>query len=165
MAIPMRVQEYLQQTHVNYDVVRHPYSEGSEYTARVAGVPADRMAKAVLTEDHEGRHVLALIPADHHLSLYQLDLSLQRRFHLVSENEVTALFSDCARGAVPALGQAYHLTTVVDDALLGQEELFLEAGDHEDLIRLTGAQFRTLMNDVPHGRFSTNRELEYGIYS
>ncbi|MFZ5842090.1 MAG: aminoacyl-tRNA deacylase [Pseudomonadota bacterium] len=165
MAIPMRVQDYLQQRQINYDVLRHPYSEGSEYTARVAGVPAARVVKAVLTEDHEGRHLLALIPADHHLSLYRLDSALQRRFHLVSESEVTALFLDCARGAVPALGNAYHLETVVDDALLQQEDLYLEAGDHEDLIHLSGKQFRALMRDAPHGDFSSNRELEYRIYS
>jgi Ala-tRNA(Pro) deacylase len=159
------VQNYLQQYNVSYDVVHHPYSEGSEYTARIAGVPAGRMAKAVLTEDHEGRRLLALIPADHYLSLYQLDTSLQRRFRLASENEVTAMFADCARGAVPGIGRAYHLETVVDDALLKEEELYLEAGDHEDLIHLTGPQFRTLMRDAPHGYFSANRELDYGIYS
>jgi len=165
MAIPLRMQSYLQQFSVSYDVLHHPYSEGSEYTARIAGVPADRMAKAVLTEDHEGRHLLALIPADHRLSLYQLDSSLQRRFHLVSESQVAEMFADCSRGAVPALGGAYHLETVVDDALLRQDELYLEAGDHEDLIHLSGPQFRTLMNSAAHGYFSSNRELDYGVYS
>lgn len=164
MSVPARVEQYLQQHQVRYDLLRHPYSEGSEYTAHVAGVPAAQLAKAVLTEDHEGRHLLALIPADHRLSLAQLDLSLQRQFHLVSEEAVTELFADCARGAVPGVGQAYHLSTVVDDALLQQDELYLEAGDHEDLIRLSGNQFRALMSEAPHGRFSANRELTYGIY-
>lgn len=165
MAVPERMQTYLQRHSVNYDLLHHPYCEGSESTARVAGVPTFRMAKAVLTEDHEGRQVLAVIPADHHLSLYQLGSSLQRSFHLAAEDRVQALFSDCARGAVPPLGAAYELETVVDDALLRQDEVYLEAGDHEDLIRISGKQFRHLMSDSPHGYFSATRDWDYSVYS
>jgi Ala-tRNA(Pro) deacylase len=49
---------------------------------------------------------------------------------------------------VPAVGQAYGLRTLLDSNLLDQPEVYLEAGDHETLVRLGGEDFRALMEDA-----------------
>ena len=67
---------------------------------------------------------------------------------------MSALFYDCDLGAVPALGKAYEVETVVDDTLLRQPEIYFEGGDHEALVHLSGRDFRALMADLPHGRFT-----------
>ena len=50
--------------------------------------------------------------------------------------------------AVPALGPAYGLETLVDESLLGVPEVWFEAGDHTTLVRVSGAAFRTLMEQA-----------------
>jgi Ala-tRNA(Pro) deacylase len=165
MTVAHRLESHLQQSGVAYDVRHHPYCEGSERTAHIAGVPASQVAKAVLTEDHEGRHLLAVIPSDRRLSLYHLGTVLRRSFRLASEFQVDMIFGDCVRGAVPPIGAPYRVETVVDDALLKLDDVWLEAGDHEDLIHMTGSQFRALMANAPHGYFSASRQDDYSPYS
>jgi Ala-tRNA(Pro) deacylase len=53
------------------------------------------------------------------------------------------------------IGAAYGLPAIVDDVLAGQPDVYLEAGDHLDLLHLRGDQFARLMQDVQHGRFSS----------
>jgi Ala-tRNA(Pro) deacylase len=71
--------------------------------------------------------------------------------NLATEDEIRSIFTDCAVGAVPPIGAAYALDSVVDESLEEQTELYLEGGDHRSLIHISRAQFHDLMKDVPHG--------------
>ena len=65
------------------------------------------------------------------------------------EYELTVLFPDCAVGAVPALGNAYKLQTIVDESMKARsDDIYFEAGDHEELIRVSSDQFRRLTVDA-----------------
>jgi len=66
------------------------------------------------------------------------------------------LFGDCAQGAVPALGSAYGLETLVDDSLNDQDEVYIEGGDHESLVCLSGSAFMGLLGPARHGNFSAH---------
>lgn len=153
MAIAQSIQSYLQDHSIPYDIVRHPRSLSSMRTAQVAHVPGDRLAKAVLLEDESG-YVMAVLPSTRKLDLGKLRHHLDRMVGLAVESEIGAIFRDCDPGAIPALGEAYDVETVVDDTLLQQPEVYFEAGDHEELIHMSGREFRELMADFPHGRFS-----------
>ena len=74
--------------------------------------------------------------------------------HAASEEDAEGLFRDCDRGAVPALGQAYGVETIVDERLDRAPEIWLEAGDHERLVHLSGEQFHTLTAAARRGRFA-----------
>jgi len=65
---------------------------------------------------------------------------------MVDEATLGEIFSDCELGAVPPIGMAYELKTIWDPkSSLGKEdEVFFEAGDHQNLIRVSGVQFHEL---------------------
>lgn len=73
---------------------------------------------------------------------------------LAGEEQVETLFPDCEPGSVPALGAACGLDVVVDDSLARQQALYLEGGDHAHLVRVSGTDFRKLMEGAQHGRFT-----------
>ncbi len=79
------------------------------------------------------------------------------QLHLADEARLGAMFDGCEAGAVPSLGIAWGIDTVVDDALEGCDTVYLESGDHERLLRLSHAQFHALLRAVPHGAFSGPR--------
>jgi Ala-tRNA(Pro) deacylase len=135
-----------------YELVRHPRTLTSTETAQAAGVPGDRLAKPVVVEDDE-RYMVVVIPASHRLKFTALHNALGRQCGLATEREVEALFEDCERGAVPAVAQAYGLDVFVDDALLGLDDVYFEAGDHVELVHLNGDDFRRLMRDATHGAY------------
>jgi Ala-tRNA(Pro) deacylase len=76
-----------------------------------------------------------------------------RSLDFATEDEAVALFQDCERGAMPALAPAYGLEAVVDEHLDHEEEVWLEAGDHQHLIHMSGPQFKELMAGARHGCF------------
>jgi Ala-tRNA(Pro) deacylase len=73
---------------------------------------------------------------------------------IAGEEQVETLFIDCEPGAVPAFAAAYGLNVVVDDSLAEQRELYLESGDHANLVHISGRNFRKLTESARHGRFT-----------
>ena len=155
MGIAITLKEFLDEHGVDYRVVRHPHTSSANRTAEAAHVPGDHLAKAVVLEE-EGKYFLAALPATHRLKLGNLHRSLGELIGLATESEVAELFEDCEPGAVPALGSAYGIETLLDDALATQDEVYIEAGDHESLIHMTGKSFRDLLGQVRHGAFSAH---------
>ena len=153
MAIASKVESYLTQHGVNYDVVVHEHSHNSMETAQLAHVSGDRLAKSVVLEDDKG-FVMAVLPSTCHIGHGRLSRYLDRKLGLATERELTSLFSDCELGAIPPVGTAYGMVTVVDDSLVDQPEIYFEAGDHEKLIRMDQKQFTILMDSAGHASFA-----------
>lgn len=153
MAIAHTLEDYMMSREIHYEVVPHPPTHSSLETAQAAHIPGDALAKAVLLEDDDG-YLMAVIPATHHIKLGRLSEQLKRKLRLAVESELTPLFKDCQPGAVPPLGMAYGMPTIVDDSLTEQPDIYFEAGDHEELIHLSGGRFMSLLSDAQHGRFS-----------
>ncbi|HYA66691.1 MAG TPA: YbaK/EbsC family protein [Burkholderiaceae bacterium] len=153
MSIPMRLSSYLEQHGALYDVCTHGYSRSSAESARTAGVPAHQLAKSVLIEDESGC-LMAVIPADKNVMLGKLAHLLGRKnLCLANENRIAALFDGCDRGAVPPFGMAWGVETIVDEELESNDIVYVEAGDHEHLLRMSRQQFQDLMSATRHGHF------------
>lgn len=153
MAIASTIKQFLKEHHVAYDVVVHPRTLSSMETAAEAHVPGNRLIKCVVIEDEAG-YLMVALPSTHRLELGQLHRQLQRNFGLATERELAELFKDCEVGAIPPLGAAYGIETLVDDSLLEQDDIYFEAGDHEELIHVSGKQFQNLLAGARHGRYS-----------
>ena len=151
MAIATRIRDYLDNHQIPYQLVHHPYAETARACADAAHIPPARLAKAVLLKDAQG-FLMALVPADRSVDLNTLNLRTNRVLTTASQGEVKALFDDCSRGAVPAIGQAYNLPLIWDDHILEQPDCYLEAGDHEALLYLARKDFQALMENRDHGR-------------
>lgn len=155
MAIALTLERYLDARNVKYDVVAHPATASSLETAETCHIPGDRLAKGVLLRDEVG-YALAVLPASHHIRLAELRRQFGDDVALASEHEVEDLFRDCARGAVPAVGECYGLDMVVDDSIEEQPEIYFEGGDHASLVCMSRRQFADLTAAARHGRFSVH---------
>jgi Ala-tRNA(Pro) deacylase len=153
MGIPSTVSEFLHSHEVDFTVVPHRMTVTSMETAEAAHVPGDAVAKALVLEDGE-RYVLAVIPATHRLDAIALEGLLDCELRMVGEQDFAVLFRDCRRGAVPAIGHAYGVATVVDVALASRPDVYIEAGDHESLIHVNRRGFERLMAGSERGAIS-----------
>lgn len=153
MGIAITLQEYLDNKDVEYELLEHPSSVSSLETAVLAHVSGNQVAKCIVLHDDLG-YVLAVLPASHRLDLETLQDFLQRKLGFAEEYDLAEVFRDCDRGAVPAIGSAYGVLTVVDDSLAEQTEIYLQGGDHESLIRVSTEHFAELTEDSEHTRFS-----------
>lgn len=154
MPIAQTLKKYLTKKRVKYDVIAHAPTNSSMRTAEACHIPGDRLAKAVLLRDEMG-YAIAVLPASRHIRLSDLKRQFGDDVRLASEREIVELFQDCARGAIPALGECYGLDTVIDDSIEDQPEIYIEAGDHATLVHMSQQQFADLTATALHGRFST----------
>jgi len=159
MFIPHTVQQYLVQSRVPFEVVRHGHTGSSLRTAEKAEIGPDRLAKAVLLEDdlEHSHFMMAVVPATHRIELDAVARQAGRPVHLATEEDAAGLFTDCEAGAIPPVGPAYGVETFWDDSLMAPKELYFEAGDHETLVHLKSRDFARLLEGCPHGRFSRAR--------
>ncbi len=144
MTIAQTVEAYLSAREVPYSKCVHAASNTSLASAHAADVDEDCVAKSVVLEDERG-YVLAVLPASRRLELARVRDELGRPLHLSAEQDVQALFPDCAVGAVPPVGAAYGLPTLLDRSLEERDEVYFEGGDHETLVHVHGEAFLDLL--------------------
>ena len=158
MAIALTLKSYLDDHHVDYDLVEHIHSETALESAHSAHVPSHQVAKAVVLEDEEG-YVVSILPSTNRLDLEWVNETLGRDLKLAEERELSDLFRDCATGAVPALSNAYGLDVVWDDQLRSVPDIYIEAGDHKNLVHMRGDSFRKLIEKMPHSVISAEKDF------
>jgi Ala-tRNA(Pro) deacylase len=153
MTIATSVKDHLSREGVQYEVITHERTRDSNHSARAAHIPGDQLAKCVMLEDSEG-YLMAVVPATHKVDLGAVHRQLDRKLGLATDSELADLFKDCEPGAVPPLGRAYGIETIVDESLNGSQDVYFEGGDHVALIRVTGKDFLRLMADAQRGEIS-----------
>jgi Ala-tRNA(Pro) deacylase len=149
MGIALTLQQYLDDKHIDYDVLTHKRTHCSQDTAHASHVPGERIAKAVVLT-REGGFVVAVVPACAKVRLDIIERMLHCPVGIASEDEIAELFPDCDAGAVPPIPEAYAVDAFVDQSLDQQPDIYLEGGDHRSLVHISGAEFRSLMKDVRH---------------
>ena len=154
MAIATSFKDYLDKQQIRYETVTHPHSSTAMETALAAGIPMTRLTKSVVFRDENQHYLMAVLPSQCRAEIDKLNALTNHQLTLVDENELADLFRDCELGAIPPAGNAYSMTTVWDDKLNGEEEIYVEAGDHEHLLHLSREGFTKLMGRNPHGSFS-----------
>ncbi|MEJ2693328.1 MAG: YbaK/EbsC family protein [Candidatus Thiodiazotropha sp.] len=147
MSIADTVKNYMEGQSVPYEVISHRHTHSSGESAGAAHIESDHLAKAVIVKEDDD-YLMVVVPSDYRVHLGKLHRLLGRSVGLATESELGQLFPDCEGGAIPPLGVAYRLITLVDSALLSQREIYFESGDHEHLIKVSGEQFTHLLGDA-----------------
>lgn len=149
MAIALTLRKYLDDNGVAYDVLPHSHTSSSMNTAQSAHISGKKLAKSVILEDDDG-YLMAVIPATEHVQFRKVNHALNRHMGMAIESELEPLFSDCELGAIPPVGEAYSMESIVDKKLEDCSDVYMEAGDHEELLHVTGMSFRKLMKHSHH---------------
>lgn len=133
----MRVDDLLVSRHISFQRLPHRRTYTANRMAQALHVKGRKVAKTVLLKTAQG-HMLAVLPATHHIDLEQLREDLgDPNVALAGEDEMERLFPDCEPGAVPPFGSLYQLPTFMDDSLAQDESIVFEGPDHEQAIRMS----------------------------
>ncbi len=154
MAVAITLKQYLDDRDVSYDVVPHSPTMTSMQTAQEVHIPGDSVAKAVLLSGDERGYLLAVLPASHQLDVDTVADLMGETVEMATEDDMVDLFTDCALGAVPALGEAYGLPVIWDESLEDMSDIYFEGGDHTSLVRMSGEDFIRIMGDAKHSVIS-----------
>ena len=155
MSAAQELTRYLASRGVAYDLVPHHRTASAMRTAEECNISPDCFAKAVVLLDDDG-YFLAVLPASHHLRFHELEDEGHWPVRMATEEEIERLFPDCVIGAVPPVGAAYGLKTIIDDSVSEMPDIYFEGGDHTTLVHMSGLAFERLMAEAPRGHFSTH---------
>jgi len=151
MAIALTLRKYLAENGVAYDVLPHHHTTSSMESAQSAHIAGENLAKSVILEDDDG-YMMAVVPATEHVKIRKVNHAVNRRMGLATESELGFLFSDCELGAIPPMGKAYSMDSIIDEKLENCSDIYLEAGDHEGLVHIDGRSFRRLTKNAQHAK-------------
>ncbi len=154
MTISTRLYSYLTTNAIPYQMIEHSHINSSVGSAISAPIPLEKIAKAVILEDHQDRNIMAIFPAKNKNHLSALNDELMGSFQLLKEREVYAMFNNCEHGAIPLLSDAYNMPAVCDELLDKLEHVYIEAGEHKNLLRVEHYNFEKIVANSKHLRFS-----------
>ena len=153
MSIAPKLRQHLDAEHIDYEMLEHSPTASALQNAQACQIPPGRVAKAVLLDTPDD-YLLAVLPSDRRIGLAELRNELGGKPQFADEIELARIFDDCAVGAVPPIGSDYGVTTIVDDSLTEQPDIYFEGGDHATLVHIDQAGFSRLTRSARHGRFS-----------
>jgi Ala-tRNA(Pro) deacylase len=140
----MKVQEYLQQEHVAFQVLEHPPAYTAQEVAAEEHVSGNRTAKAVVVKA-DSDFAVCVLPASFKLDLGKVARAMKvRQVRLADESEMARIFPDVEVGAEPPFGNLYNLPTLVDQNLVHEEDILFSAGTHRHAIRMKYGDFARL---------------------
>jgi prolyl-tRNA editing enzyme YbaK/EbsC (Cys-tRNA(Pro) deacylase) len=151
-----RLEGYLRERDVSFNVIEHAHTETAAAEAQVAHLPAQQTAKTVVLHT-PGGYRFAVVPASDRLDLHkaadELDVA-RHQLRLASEEDIASDFSAYEVGAVPPMGPETP-AELIDARLLGYQHVLCAAGDHEhsllldptDIVRVTGARTADLRQE------------------
>jgi Ala-tRNA(Pro) deacylase len=144
MEIPKRLIDCLNESSVQYEVLRHPEAVSAQRIAQAEHVKGRHHAKVVMVKSGE-QHLMMVLPADHRIDMEKVAKAIGKPASLDKENEFNSIFSDCVIGAMPPFGNLYGLPTCVDEQLAGQDYIVFEAGTHTDAIKMSYRDYETIV--------------------
>jgi Ala-tRNA(Pro) deacylase len=145
----------LDEAGIEYEVLPHPRTETAAAEAEALGIGPRDVAKTLVISTPSG-YVRAVVQASDRIDLRKLRDRLEggKRIHLASEEDLERDYPGFELGAVPPFGGSSD-QVLVDVRLAERESIVLEAGSHEqsvrmrtrDLLELTGAEVADIAHD------------------
>lgn len=140
-----RLEAYLREHKVPFQVQHHPEAFSAQRIAESEHIPGKIVAKTVIVlADNQ---VTALVlPASHRADLNLVQAVLRAsEIRLAHEQEFANVFPDCEVGTMPPFGNLYGVPVYVEKSLAEEEMMVFPAGTYTDTMSLRYADFERLV--------------------
>jgi Ala-tRNA(Pro) deacylase len=141
----------LDEAGARYELLTHVRTESAVAEAEALGIASADVAKTLVARTPEG-YVRAVLPASERIDLRKLREVRgggKKQVHLASEEDLARDYPEFDLGAVPPIGGGRRDPVVIDSRLAERDSLVLEAGSHEESVRIsTGDLLRVTEAEV-----------------
>jgi Ala-tRNA(Pro) deacylase len=145
MSCKDRLEEYLSDNGVPFQVQHHARVFTAQEVAAAEHIPGKQLAKVVMAVA-DGQPVMLALPASYRVDRTKAAAVLGvTEVRLAKEREFAATFQDCEVGAMPPFGNLYGVDVYVDQTLADDETIVMRAGTHTDTLSLRYVDFARLV--------------------
>jgi Ala-tRNA(Pro) deacylase len=141
----MDVKAMLKEKGVEFEVIRHEHTYTAQEVAAAEHVTGHMFAKPVILKAGDEAYMFVL-PASRHVGLKQAGEAVGKELALADEEEMKRIFPDCEIGAEPPFGSPYGVPTYVDESLAERGEIVFRAGNHDETIKMSYADYAQIEN-------------------
>lgn len=134
------VTSVLDEAGVSYELLPHAHTESALAEAEALGVSPEDVAKTLVVKT-PGGYVRVVLPASARLDLRKLREihgGGRHTVHLAKEEDLRRDYKEFELGAVPPIG-GRNDPVVVDPKVAERESVVIEAGAHDESLRLAAA--------------------------
>ena len=130
----------LESAGLRHELVHHDRTETARAEAAALGVPREQVAMTLVLRLEEG-FARVVIPASERLDMRKARERLggSKEIRLATEEELAGAYPDFELGAVPPFGGPAGDRVLVDRRIAQLDEVLVEAGTHEDSLRVPTA--------------------------
>jgi Ala-tRNA(Pro) deacylase len=132
------VTEALERAGAQYELLRHEHTETALDEAKAVGVSPEEVAKTLIVMTPRG-YIRAVVPATERMDFGKFRRLVgagKHKVQLASEDELRTEYPEFELGAVPPFGGLHVDPVVVDESLTSRDSVIVEAGSHEDSVRV-----------------------------
>jgi len=159
LSIPSVVIKKLEALSIQYEVVTNPYigenpikSNGEDYIeTRLRGVAMS----------YEGQNFLAILPYEYLLDYRQMTELLGFEAKIMSKDEIQSSFKNCDANSLPLVSEVFNFEFLVDPSVLDKNEVLIDSGDSESLIKIDKIGCNLLYQDCDSFIFTASPEKLY----
>ena len=140
-----RLEAFLQENSVPYQIQHHPLAYTAQRVADSEHLPGKLLGKVVLVVA-DGKLAMLVVPAPARVDWLKVAEAVGTdEVRLAHESEFAKAFPDCEVGAMPPFGNIYGLPVFVDEEIASLETAHFQAGTHVETISLRYADFARLV--------------------
>jgi Ala-tRNA(Pro) deacylase len=141
MACRERLEAFLQQHSIPYEIQRHPVAYTAQRVADSEHLPGRLLAKVVLVVA-DGKLEMLVVPGPTRVDWASVAKAIGTdEVRLAHESEFARAFPDCEVGAMPPFGGFYDLPVWVDEQLARLDTIYFQAGTHTETMSLHFADY------------------------
>lgn len=145
MKCQARLEQYLREHSVPYEVEQHHPAFTAQEIAQAEHISGRTVAKVVIATADETR-MMFVLPATEIVDFTKAAaVTHTHHVSLVGEADLAAAFPDCEVGAMPPFGNLYDMSVYVDTQLAAEELIVFPAGSHSTTIRMRYTDFENLV--------------------
>ena len=143
-----KLEKYLHDNGVEFQVMTHRTSYTAQETAAAQGVKGREVAKVAMVHA-DSRIVMLVLPASFRIDFAKLKGLLgAREPRLATEEEFSGLFPDCNTGAMPPFGNLYDVPVYVDRSLAEDPEIVFPIGTHRETMKIAYKDYVRLAQPI-----------------
>lgn len=141
-----RLEAYLREHQVPFQVQQHAQSFTAQRIAESEHIPGKMVAKTVIVIADD-KKIAFVLPASHRVDIDKIRTWLRaKEVRLAHEAEFVSTFPDCAVGTMPPFGNLYGLPVYVEKSLTEDETIVFPVGTYTDTMSLRYADFERLVH-------------------
>jgi len=146
MAARQRLERYLREEGVSFEILTHSVAYTAQEVAAAQHTPGRRLAKVVLV-DADGELVMLVLPAHCRVDFPKAKAVLEAsKVRLAREEEFGGSFTDCEVGAMPPFGNLYGLPVYVESSLAEAREIVFKVGSHSTSMKIGFSDYERLVD-------------------